>query len=120
MTDGPNTQTVLENEQVVFSCVAEGRPPPMIAWLQQSTDQIPAEVIEQGGGVMIDTLQRGARQTVSNLTLRFALPRDAVQYICYATNIAGSDIQSANLIVHGTSPISIVFSLCNAYYTMSL
>ena len=119
MTDGPNTQTVLENEQVVFSCVAEGRPPPMITWLQQSTDQISAEVIEQGGGAMIDTMQRGARQTVSNLTLRFALPRDAVQYICYATNIAGSDTQSANLIVHGTSPIH-VFSLCNAYYTMSL
>ena len=101
VTDSPDSQTVLANDSVTFSCVAEGRPPPTITWLQQSTDQTSAEV-EEDEGVSIVTIQRGARETVSNLTIQSAQPRDAVEYTCDATNVAGSDMQSATLTVHGT------------------
>ena len=98
--DGPDSQTVLANDSVTFSCVAEGRPPPSVTWLQQSTDQTSAKV-EKGDSVSIVTMQRGARETVSNLTLQSAQPHNAVEYTCNATNVAGNDTQSATLTVHG-------------------
>ena len=106
MTDSPNSQTVLENDSVTFSCVAEGRPPPIITWLQQPTDQTSVEV-EEGDGVSIVTIKRGARETVSNLTIQSTQPRDADEYTCNATNVAGSDTQSANLTVHGMTRVYI-------------
>ena len=44
VTDGPDSQIVLENDSITFSCVAEGRPPPTVTWLQQTTDQMLVEV----------------------------------------------------------------------------
>ena len=79
-------------------CVAEGRPPPSVTWFQEST-----EVEQSEGVVSVVTVQRGERQSVSNLTIESALPRDATNYTCNATNIAGSDTSSATLTVHGMS-----------------
>ena len=61
---------------------------------------MPTEVVEQGG-VEIETMQMGARQRFSILTIILAQPRDAIQYICSAINQAGTDMQSATLTVHG-------------------
>ena len=82
----------------MLTCVAEGRPPPSVTWLQEST-----EVEQSEGVVSVVTVQRGERQSVSNLTIESALPRDAANYTCNATNIAGSDTSSATLAVHGMS-----------------
>ena len=106
VTGGPDSQTVLANDSVTFSCVAEGRPPPTVTWLQQSTDQMSVEV-EEDEGVSIVTIQRGARETVSNLTIQSAQPRDAVEYTCNAANVAGNDTQSATLTVHGMTHVYI-------------
>ena len=57
VTVRPDSQTVLANDSVTFSCVAEGRPTPTVTWLQQSTDQMSAEV-EEDEGVSIVTIQR--------------------------------------------------------------
>ena len=100
VTDGPDNQAVLENENVLLSCVAEGRPPPTITWFKRSTDQIVTDV-QQSEGVSIVTQSRGARQVVSNLTIESVQPRDAADYLCNATNVAGSDVQAASLSVHG-------------------
>ena len=101
ITAGPESITVLQNEMAAFSCLAEGRPPPNIAWLQRAGSELPTEVVEEGD-VVIETMQTGARQRFSILTINSAQPRDAIQYICNATNQAGNDNQSATLTVHGT------------------
>ena len=104
ITDGPDVQTVLQGDTVTFLCVAEGRPPPMITWLRRSDDQMPIEVFEDQGVTSVYTVQRGTRERVSNLTIHSAQPRDALEYICNATNEAGNDVQSATLTVHGMYP----------------
>ena len=76
----------------------------MITWLQRSDDQMPIKVSEDQGVISIDTVQRGARERVSNLTIHSAQPRDALEYICNAMNEAGNDVQSATLTVHGMHP----------------
>ena len=95
IVDGPESQIVLENEAVVLSCVSEGRPPPMIQWSKQSTE------VAENERVGIETVLRGARRVVSNLTIQSALPLDAAQYTCSATNLAGDETRSADLTVHG-------------------
>ena len=121
MTDGPDSEIVLQNEMAIFSCVAEGRPPPNITWLQQSPNQMSTEEVVETEGVSIVSVQRGARQTVSNLTFQSVEPRDAAQYTCSATNIAGSDTQSANLTVHGMSPaLNVLYPAVWNYGVISL
>ena len=61
---------------------------------------MPTEVVGQGG-VEIETMQIGARQRFSILTITSVQPCDAIQYICSAANQAGTDMQSVTLTVHG-------------------
>lgn len=98
ITDSPDSQIVLENERAVLTCVAEGRPPPIITWFQGYS------AVEQNNVIIsIVTVRRGARQSVSNLTIVSSVPRDADEYTCNATNIAGIDTQTAILTIHGMS-----------------
>ena len=80
-------------------CEAEGRPPPIITWLQQSTE------VEESGRVSIRVVQRGPRRVMSTLTIDSALPVDAETYSCSATNLAGEAVSTAELTVHGRSCI---------------
>ena len=94
--------TVLQGEIAEFSCQAKGRPPPSIMWVQRFSNQVQIEITEQED-VIIDTIQSGARQTRSTLTINSAQPQDAVEYLCNATNEAGTNIQLATLTVHGNN-----------------
>ena len=100
ITVGPDSQAVLLNATFTLVCIAEGRPAPDITWFQNSTDNSLSEVMERDG-LSIVTVQGGERQVMSNLTINSVLLSDAAEYTCNATNVAGSDAQSANLAVHG-------------------
>ena len=100
ITVDPDSQAVLLNAAFTLVCVVEGRPAPNITWFRSSTDNSLSEVIERDG-LSIVTVQGGERRVMSNLTINSVLLSDAAIYTCNATNVAGSDAQSANLAVHG-------------------
>ena len=118
ITERPDSLTVLQGDIAEFSCQAKGRPPPNIVWVRRFSDQVQIEITEPDD-VTIDTTQSGARQTRSTLTFNSAQPRDTAEYLCNATNEAGTEIQLATLTVHGNNySYLIIIVYVHSFYSL--
>ena len=61
------------------------------------------QLMTQANTIEISSDNFGEREIVSNLTILMTNPSDAGGYVCLATNAAGQDCTTAELIVHGKS-----------------
>jgi len=104
----PINQTVVSPNAVMFNCSATAKPRAEIQWMR-------------GGMVLNDTLDSMMRITIdydtqgdciitrppsecvltSTLEITETIPDDAGEYVCNATNPAGSVLETALLIVYG-------------------
>uniref|UniRef100_A0A087YHW1 Cell adhesion molecule-related/down-regulated by oncogenes n=1 Tax=Poecilia formosa TaxID=48698 RepID=A0A087YHW1_POEFO len=79
----PQTQTFSRGDEIRFVCSVSGSPPPQVSWSH--------------GNVALANQPRFSVNRAGVLTIRGALPEDAGDYTCQATNEAGSITQSASL-----------------------
>ncbi|XP_012721740.2 hemicentin-1 [Fundulus heteroclitus] len=79
----PQTQTFSRGDEIRFVCSASGSPPPQIFWSH--------------GKAVLANHPRFSVSKDGVLSIRAALPEDAGDYICLATNEAGSASQTASL-----------------------
>uniref|UniRef100_A0A3Q2GH42 Hemicentin-1 n=1 Tax=Cyprinodon variegatus TaxID=28743 RepID=A0A3Q2GH42_CYPVA len=77
----PQTQSFSRGDEIRFVCSASGSPPPQIFWSR--------------GNMFLSNQFRVNKDGL--LTIRGAVPEDAGDYICRATNEAGSASQTASL-----------------------
>ncbi|KAM6456551.1 hemicentin-1 isoform 2-T2 [Liasis olivaceus] len=75
---------VVENSQVVLSCVADGMPAPSVTWRKDDTSALAKHSSEPYGDFIIDN----------------AKPEDSGSYTCIASNAAGEDAHTVNLTVY--------------------
>ena len=96
--DPPNNHTVVEPQDTTFSCLATGRPRPVILWVRHSdiTQLLPPSV-----DFSIDEEEIGDRERRSNLTIIGTQPSDSGAYRCVAVNEPGINVEQATLTVHG-------------------
>ena len=96
--DPPDNLMVVVPEDATFSCLATGRPRPIIAWFSLSDmTQLQSPLAD----FIIEDMEIGDRERRSNLTIVGTQPSDAGAYGCEATNEPGSSTEQATLIVHG-------------------
>nr|XP_015827628.2 hemicentin-1 [Nothobranchius furzeri] len=79
----PQTQLFSRGDEIRFVCSASGSPPPQLFWSR--------------GNMFLANQPRWSVGQNGVLTIRGALPEDAGNYTCLATNEAGSSSQSASL-----------------------
>ena len=98
ITDPPDDLTVVEPQDVTFSCLTTGRPRPVIVWTRLS-DMV--QLQPSSVDLTIEEQVIGDRERRSNLTILGTQPSDAGGYACVATNEPGTDREEATLTVHG-------------------
>ena len=86
---------------MTFTCVATGRPRPVIAWFFEDSEGNRTAVESMESMVNISETLSGDRQIDSFLTLSMTAPMDAGLYVCMADNIVDTTEASAVLTVHG-------------------
>ena len=98
--DPPNNLTVVEPQDATFSCLATGRPRPVIVWTRLS-DMV--QLQPSSVDLTIEEWEIGdrARERRSNLTVLSTHASDAGGYACVAVNEPGTDREQATLTVHG-------------------
>uniref|UniRef100_A0A3B3X3L6 Ig-like domain-containing protein n=1 Tax=Poecilia mexicana TaxID=48701 RepID=A0A3B3X3L6_9TELE len=89
----PQTQTFSRGDEIRFVCSVSGSPPPQVSWSH--------------GNVALANQPRFSVNRAGVLTIRGALPEDAGDYTCQATNEAGSVTQSASL-TYATQQVVLV------------
>ena len=87
----PANQTIQVGGSVTFLCVATGLPNPSIAWLREST------LLESNSRII---------PSGNLLQISDAVVDDTNDYTCRATNPAGTDEESARLIVFSKLELS--------------
>ena len=81
--------TVNEGDTAVLDCNATGNPPPTVSWFHSSLP-IPEDedtrILQIDNGSLVVTSVRGG---------------DEGEYVCQATNVAGSETATVQLVVNG-------------------
>ena len=93
----PANQTVLQLENVTFSCSASGIPRPILRWERVSVN---GSLLPTENDIIIEEMM-GEREVVSSLTIVAVQPCDSGQYTCVAINVVGTTTAVATLTVHG-------------------
>ena len=96
----PRELTVVQFEEAVFTCNAMARPRPTITWFRVETDGNLTDV-SQLNRAAITLTEIGSREISSELSISVALPSDAGDYICQATNVVDDCEEWSTLIIHG-------------------
>ena len=89
ITQHPEDQNVTLSSQVILSCVAEGRPQPLIQWYK---DDKPLSAFEQ------------------NYTINSVQPNDRGSYHCRATSVAFKETKvsnSASVLIQGLIQLKV-------------
>ncbi|XP_029473326.1 LOW QUALITY PROTEIN: hemicentin-1 [Rhinatrema bivittatum] len=80
--------TATQNSQVIVPCIADGVPSPAITWQKKTGERLtdtPAKYkVLQHGELVLDNIS----------------PKDSGSYTCIASNVAGEDMHTVNLLVH--------------------
>ena len=95
---------VIEQESVLFTCEATGRPRPRITWYKADGSGLLTVIDVNDSGITVSEMEDGEREIMSNLTLDSVLPSDSVTYVCSAENevaIVGVARENATLTVNG-------------------
>ena len=95
--DPPGDLIVVEPQDATFSCLATGRPRPVIVWTRMDLTQLQLSSVD----LTIEELENGDRERRSNLTVLDTQPSDAGGYACVAMNEPGTEREQATLTVHG-------------------
>ena len=110
VTITPMNQTVVSPNITTFNCSATAKPRAEIEWMRNGM------VLVSGGTVdsitkiiIIETPQGDCNITrppsecvlTSTLDLEVTMPINVGEYVCRASNPAGSDLENASLTVHG-------------------
>ena len=99
--------TVDEGNSVIFECTATGIPAPEITWLKDGVELNSISDPRITFGFASDPMDfsRDDGETVlgvtRNLTLANTVDEDSGSYVCMATNIAGNDNDTFEVIVQG-------------------
>ena len=104
ITKPPMKDEVNEQESVLFTCEATGRPRPRITWYKADGSGLLTVVDVNDSRITVSEMEDGERDIVSNLTLDSVLPSDSVTYVCSAENevaIVGVARENATLTVNG-------------------
>ena len=96
--DPPDNLTVVEPQDVTFSCLATGRPRPTTVWTRLS-DMV--QLQNQSAIFVIVEQEIGDRERITMLTILGSQPSDTGGYACVARNEPGSVMLQATLTVHG-------------------
>ncbi|XP_029960009.1 hemicentin-1 [Salarias fasciatus] len=90
----PQTQAFSRGDEIRLVCSASGSPPPQLFWSH--------------GNMFLTNRPRLSLNQHGVLTIRGALPEDAGNYTCLATNEAGTASQSASLTYSEVPRITVV------------
>ena len=100
ITTAPANATVIQPDTVSFTCMAIGRPRPVITWFFEDSEGSRTEVVTMSVVVTIPE-SFGERVVQNALILYVSAPMDAGVYVCVAENIVDTTEASAVLTVHG-------------------
>ena len=95
--DPPDNLMVVEPEDATFSCLATGRPRPIIVWIRLSD----MTQLSNSAEFSIQEQEMGDRERRSTLTIIGTQTSDAGAYNCRAVNEPGTITESATLTVYG-------------------
>ena len=100
--DAPENLTVVQPDDAIFSCQANGSPRPAITWWRlTSADSGFVQITMSDPDYSVDELMIGDRDLRSSLTILATMPGDAGEYIYQAENIISDAAESAFLAVQG-------------------
>ena len=93
----PTNENLVEYHNISFTCTASGYPRPEIEWLK---DDI--VLTNNNSNIEIDNCERGNCESIncvmySHLWVLNATINDLGSYTCNATNLAGSNLSTAQL-----------------------
>ena len=92
-----------EGNSVIFECTATGVPAPEVTWLKDGVELNSTSDPRITFGAASDPMDD--RETVlevtRNLTLANTVDEDSGSYVCMATNMAGNDNDTFEVIVQG-------------------
>ena len=104
ITTPPMDVEITEQETVLFTCEATGRPRPRITWYRADDSGLLTAVDDTDPGITVSDIEVGEREIMSNLTLDGVLPSDSATYVCSAENevaVGGVVSENATLTVNG-------------------
>ena len=90
--------TVVQPATATFTCIATGRPRPVITWFFEDSEGNRIEVVAMD---CIFSAPINERDFQSSLVVQLTAPVDAGVYVCVSDNIVNSAEASAVLAVHG-------------------
>ena len=96
IVDSPQTQNVTAGQSFMLTCNATGYLVPTIEWRQNGTSY----TIRDPSVITISPTDE-IRSNSSVITVTNATISDTGLYQCVATNVVGTDIQNATVIVQG-------------------
>ena len=99
ITTRPENVTVVQPATATFTCVATGRPRPVITWFFEDSEG--SRTVVSVDGVVTFPVLFDERVVLNILILDATAPNDAGLYVCVAENIVDTTEASAVLTVHG-------------------
>ncbi|XP_065904165.1 hemicentin-1-like isoform X3 [Dysidea avara] len=109
--ESPQTQNVTAGQSFMLTCNATGYPVPTIEWRQNGTSCTVRDT-----SVITITPTDGLRSNSSVITVTNATTSDTGLYQCVATNVVGSDMENATVVVQApgfTVDLQTEFTLFN-------
>jgi len=97
----PESLTVIQGNDGVFVCQADGVPRPVITWVYYSPLTNITTDIRTNTDYSIDVDDTQPRLVTSTLTVLRTEVADFGVYSCIATNIVGSTENRSSLFIHG-------------------
>ncbi len=86
--------TIVAGSALDLACIANGFPLPVITWLVQSHERLEERVTSSTNFNITHNYSH------STFRIRHARPQLTGVYTCIASNAAGSDTESTNVVVH--------------------
>jgi len=115
----PEERTVTSNDNVTFVCTVTSKPQAIIYWIRNNTVLISNISLSDGGVPFVITIStignctpsNSPSQCASSSTLQILSTRavDSGEYTCVATNKAGSDTATVQLIVNDKHHLTILY-----------